>query len=271
MDSHNITKDLNSLGDALVCFVLDEKMRETWSVKQPHVKAKILGVTFIIIGLVLLMDQSALFLKLGLGCILIGLFSIVMISEKTIPEHLGKAQIKGPLTAMMQIITQLNLKGNAIFLPQNSVRSEERIFIPLRTTETMVLPDIDDELVFTTGSNNTSLGIALSPSGLALLQEIEKETRFDHTNLDELEEKLQTFVGMDLVQSISLKEKNNDIQVQIKKPLYCSDDTCFCNQYPCPTCSAALTAISKATEQKLRIIKTDHKKKQTLFHLTIME
>ncbi len=246
-------------------------MKQKWSVKQPHVKAKILGAIFIILGIAFITLESALYLKIGLGCILLGLFSIIMISEKTIPERIGNTQIQGPSNAIIQLITQLNLKGNAVFLPQNSIRTEERVFIPLKNNDKPYLSDINDEIVFTTGSNNTSLGIALPPSGLPLLHEIEKETIFENTTLDQLEEKLQTFVARDIVKSISLKEKNKKLQLQLEKPLYCTNDARFCNQYPCPTCSAALTSISKATGKKIRIIKTKHEDKKTIFHIDFLE
>lgn len=246
-------------------------MREHWSIKQPHMKAKILGSTCIIIGLIFAYNQTALYLKIGIGCILLGFFIIVMITEKTIPEDIGNAQIRGPLTAIKQLIIQLNLKGSAIFLPQNEILSEERVFIPLKNTEHLTIPNLDEEHVFITGANNTSIGIALPPSGLPLLAELEKETEFSQTDLANLEEQLQQFVAKDIIESVSIKEKNDMIHVQLKKPLSCPQDTLFCTQYPCPACSAILTAISKATQKRVHIKKIDQNKKTITFILSILE
>jgi len=253
-------------------FILDENiMREHWSIKQPHIKAKILGISFIIIGLLFAYNQTALYLKIGIGCILLGLFTIVMITEKTIPENIGNAQIKGPLTAVKQLITQLNLKGNAIFLPTNKILSEERVFIPLKETNQPKIPEVDEELVFITGSNNTSIGISLPPSGLPLLSELEKETEFNQTDLAQIEEQLQQFIAKDIIESVNIKEKNNLIHVQLKKPVSCPQDTLFCTQYPCPACSSILTAIAKATQKRLHIKKINQNKKTITFILSILE
>jgi hypothetical protein len=246
-------------------------MKKTWSLHQPHIKAKIIGVSLLFTGAALLYYQTSLSIKLGLGCILIGLFSIVIISEKTIPETISNTQIQGPLQAIQKIISQLNLKGNAIFLPQNSIQNQQKIYIPVQNNDASALPDIDDELVFFTGSNNTSLGISLPPSGSLLLEELEKETTFTNTAFDELEAKLQLFVGKDLFQSIALKKINTTIQIKINKPLNCPSNPSFCTQYPCPPCSAALSAICKATQQKLRIDSVQQKGKKTIFHLSMQE
>jgi hypothetical protein len=246
-------------------------MKKNWSLHQPHIKAKILGLLLLLLGSALLYYQTTLSIKLGLGCILIGLFSIVMISEKTIPENISNTQIQGPLQAIQQIISQLNLKGNAIFLPQNNKQTTQKIYIPVQNNDTSPLPDIDDELVFSTGANNTSLGIFLPPSGETLLNELEKEIKFTNTPFDQIEEKLQIFIGKDLLQSITIKKNNTKLQIKINKPLNCTSNTNFCSQYPCPPCSAVLSAISKATQKKLRIDTIQQKGKTTLFHLSIME
>ena len=238
-------------------------------VSQPQFRAKILGILLILIGVIFIVHDGELFIKLGFSSILIGLFMIVMINEKTVPENISNAQIKGHTDAVRQITEQLNLKGNAVFLPRNGILTEERVFIPLQNSK-ITLPQIDNDLVFATGGDGTSLGLSLPPSGLSLLAEIEKETSFHDTDIDHIEEKLQTFVGMDILKSVSLKQKDGQWNLILEKPLYCAQDESFCKQYPCPTCSAVLTAISKAINQKIQLQDAIHKGKKTTFCFTIM-
>ena len=247
---------------------MDSK-RKHWSLKQPHMKAKILGSLLMVTGGILLIQQTALFIKLGFGCMLIGLFIIVMITERTIPENISNAQVQGHSNAVRQLTNQLQLKGNAVFLPQNGIRSEERLFIPLKN-ERISLPEIDDDVVFATGADGTSLGLSLPPSGLSLLHEVEKETPFHQTEMNHLEEKLQSFVGMNILTSIALKEKQKRWQLELEKPGYCHLNPAFCKQYPCPTCSAVLTAITKATNQKIQITDAKQVGKKTTFYFTMM-
>ena len=168
-------------------------MRKEWLLHQPHMKAKILGIALILCGTILLIPLSTFFIKLGFAAILIGVFMIIMITEKTIPENISNTQIKGNINSIKQITNQLNLKGNAVFIPKSNILSEERVFIPLQNGN-ISLPQIDNEFVFATGSDGTSLGLALPPSGLNLLHEIEKETSFNDTDISNIEEKLQSFV-----------------------------------------------------------------------------
>lgn len=244
-------------------------MRKLIQLHQPHMKAKLLGIILMSTGLIFLMIPQSLFLKFGFSCILIGLFMIVMITERTVSEMISNVQIQGHANAFQKIANQLNLKGNAMFLPKSDIRNEERIFIPLKKSKPIV-PSIDNDLVFATGADGTSIGIALPPSGIPLLSEIEKETRFENTDMDHLEEKLQTFVGMNITTSIALKQKNNRWQLELEKPLYCSHMSSLCTQYPCPTCSAILTAITKATDTKIQIDDAYQNGKRTTFYFTMI-
>lgn len=237
--------------------------------KQPQFKAKLLGIPLVILGIILLLYQTDISIKIGFSCILIGLFMIVMITEKTVPELISNAQIKGHSDALKNITSQLNLKGNAWIIPSHDLLSEERVFIPLHNSK-ISLPPLDDDIVFATGTDGTSLGIILPPSGLSLLHEVEKHISFTDTEIERVEEKLQTFVGMDILRSISLKQKKGHWNLILERPLYCTRDERFCKQYPCPSCSAVLTAISKATNQKIQIQDTVHNGKKTTFYFTTM-
>ena len=223
-----------------------------------------------ILGIVLILLNTSLYIKLGFASILIGMFMIFMITEKSIPSNVSEAQIKGNLDTIKNITKNLNLTGKALFLPQSSIRTEERIFIPLNENNQKI-PDIDNDLVFSTGTDGESLGISVPPSGLELLKEIEKQVDFKDITLDQVEEPLQAFVGMDLLKSITLKKGENDWLLELEKPMFCPKDPSLCNQYPCPTCSAILTAVTRGAKQKVMIQDTEHNGKKVTFHLKIGE
>ena len=233
-------------------------------------RAKIIGILLITLGVTLIFLNTSLYIKLGFASILIGLLTIFMITEKTLPKHISEAQIKGNMDTIKNITKNLNLTGKAMFLPTNSIRSEERIFIPLNENNRET-PDIDNDLVFSTGADGKSLGIAVPPSGLELLREIEKQVDFKDITLDQVEEPLQAFVGMDLLKSVTLKKTENKWDLEIEKPFFCPKDPTLCNQYPCPTCSAILTAITRGAKQKVIIHDTEHNGKKVTFHLKIGE
>jgi len=195
---------------------------------------------------------------------------IFLITEKSIPKKISDAQIKGNMNVIRAITRELNLTGNATFLPQTPLLTQERIFIPLNNTNTTI-PEVDDTFVFSTGTDGKSLGISIPPSGLPLLQEIEPDADFTHADLESAEEKLQTFVGFNLLKSIALKKKEDTWKLELEKTTICTNDTSSCLQYPCPTCSAALTAVTRAAKQHILVQDTTHNGKKVTFHLKIGE
>ena len=192
-------------------------MKQHISIHQPHIRAKIIGSLLIIIGIVFLLNLNPLALKLGFASILIGVFMILMITDRTIPEHISDAQIEGNLDFIKKITKELNLTGNAIFLPKSNNLTEERIFIPLSTTTDIKLPEIDDDYVFSTGTDGKSLGISVPPSGLKLLKYVEGEGTFEDAGLENIEEKLQTFIGMDLLKSVTFKKEKNGWNLNLER------------------------------------------------------
>jgi len=235
--------------------------------RQPYVRARILGGIFIIASIPLFLLQEELFLKLGFTSLFIGLLMITLITERTTSQYLSDAQVKGNLESTRSIIKELNLKGNAIFLPSSSTRQTERMFIPLDTKQ-VKLPPLDDTMVFSTGLDGHSMGISVPPAGLQLLQQVEQDTSFAEATMDTVEETLQSFVGMNLASKLIVKKTDQDYKLELTRPLFCSRHD-HCAQYPCPTCSAVLTAITRAAKAPVQITDTIHNGKTTTFHFKI--
>lgn len=243
-------------------------MKIYFSINQPHIRAKIIGIILIIIGIVFLFNPIPLYIKIGFTSILIGIFMIFMITEKSIPKRISDAHIEGNLDVVKKITGELNLTGNAVFLPKSDILTEERIFIPLNKTD-IKLPEIDDDFVFSTGMDGRSLGISIPPSGLKLLKEIEKEGDFENTEIENIEEKLQTFVGMNILRSVMFKKRQDGWKLELEKPIFCTNDHKLCKQYPCPTCSAVITSITQASKEKIWITDTTYNGKKITFHLRL--
>ncbi len=243
-------------------------MNNSFRFQQPHLRAKLIGIVLVVVGIVLFFFPTSLNIKLAFTSILIGLFLIFMITERSVPQQISNAHIEGNLDTVRNITRELNLTGNALFLPKSDILTEERVFIPLHNSEVTV-PDVDDSLVFSTGLDGRSLGISVPPSGLILLQQLEVEADFEHTGFDVVEEKLQTFVGFNLLKSISLRHRDNLWELQVEKPLFCTQDASLCKQFPCPTCSAALTALTRSSKQKIEVQDITQNQNKTTFHLKI--
>lgn len=245
-----------------------KKLKYSLSIKQPNMRAKIVGLILICLGIILLFSNDALYIKLGFAVILIGFLLMFMITEKTIPRKVSKAQIEGNFNAFENITKNLNLSGNAVFIPTSDILNEERIFIPLEE-KNMKIPELNNDSVFSTGIDGKSLGMAIPPSGLKLLQEVEKEINFSEIPEENLEEQLQSFVGLDLLKSVTLKRLSDNWKLIVEKPIFCERNNSMCKQFPCPTCSAILTAITRSTDKKIWINDVVHNGKKVEFNLKI--
>jgi len=236
---------------------------------QPYFRAKIIGAALIILGLILLINPTMFFIKLAFAAILIGVFMILLITEQSVPRKISDAQIEGNLAFIKKMTKELKLTGNAIFLPKSQLLSEERVFIPVEKTTNTIIPYIDDDLVFSKDIYGKIKGISVPPSGLNLIKEIQTEASFQDTNLENIEEKLQTFVGMNVLKSVTLKKETYGWKLELEHHEPCATEQATCSQYPCSACSAVLTAITQAAKQKILILDETKKGAKTTFHLKI--
>jgi hypothetical protein len=237
--------------------------------KITHIKIDILGVILIILGLGFLYNPTSLNLKISFTSILIGFFWIFLITEKNIPIKISEKQIQGSYEALEKIIREYNLSGNAVFLPKSKILNEEKIYIPREKTTTISLNQITDDSIFIFNKKDEILGISLPPSGIKLLNEIDKEVDFENISIEKLEQRLQKFIGMNLLKSISLKNQPDGFILEIDQPLSSKYDQKLLKQYPSPTCSAALTAITRATKKIFWIKNAKIKGNKITFHLHV--
>ena len=242
--------------------------------KHPNIAIKTIGIILTIIGMAFLIDPTTLNLKIGFASILIGILIVFVISLKTTPEKIFDKIIKGNIETIEKIIKELKLNGNAIIIPKTENLTEERIIIPPKNIENAKIPNIKNENVFLRGIRNKNLGIAIPPSGLQLLNEIEKEEKFKITKIEDIDKKLQIFVGMDLIKYISFKQGQEFWALELEKPNFCPKKLELCKQYPCPTCSAILIAIIRAMNNPdIRLIINDVNQNgsKTIFHLKFIK
>ena len=175
---------------------------------QPRMRARVIGVLLIAVGVVFLFLSSLLFLKIGFACILLGVFVMVMVTDWVVPQQLGEAQEAGAVEAVKALIHGLNLEGNAVFLPRSGLLAEERVFIPMQL-DNLRVPYLDSEIVVAKGSDGKHIGVSIPPSGLTLLKSVDSEDVFSDLGWNTINENLQRFVGVNMVKSVQLSKSEN--------------------------------------------------------------
>ena len=248
-------------------------MKQHLSITESYIRARITGIILIIIGAVFLVNPTSINTKIGFILILLGIFMIFMITERSIPKKISDVQVEGNMDTINKIIKELNLNGNAVFIPKSDTLTEERIFIPPNRSGIIKIPNIDDnnDNIIITGADGKNLGISIPPAGIKLLKEIEKDRTFENIRPENIEEKLQLLVGINLIKSVSFKKQQFGWSLEIEKHASSNNDHNLHSQYPCPTCSAIITMITRALNKKIRIYDTTYNGNKITFHLNIIK
>jgi len=241
------------------------------SFTQSHIRARILGSILIVIGVIFLVNPTSLNIKIGFVSIFTGIFMIFMITEKSIHEKISDTQVEINLDTVEKILKDLKLKGNAVFLPKSDILNEERILIPPNESGVIKIPNATHDFLLLTGKDREKLGIFIPPAGLKLLNEIDKEGHFENAGIENIEERLQIFIGLNLLKSVSLRKIQNGWNLIIEKPLFCNNNPNLHKQFPCPVSSAIITAITRSLNQKLRIYNVTQNRGKIEFHLNIIK
>ena len=91
------------------------------ALKDPPVRAKIMGVILIVIGIYLIVfQQGNVYINIGFGAIFIGLFAIIVINERSVPKKIYDAHLKSNIEFIRSLINSLGLKGNGIYIQKEN-------------------------------------------------------------------------------------------------------------------------------------------------------
>ena len=196
---------------------------------------------------------------------------IFLITEKSIPIKISDALVVANIDTVKKLIKELNLQGNAVFLPKSENLSEERIFIPPNKSGTLKIPEINEDNIILIAQDGKTLGISVPPSGLKLINEIEKDDAFKNINIENLEEKLNLLIGLNLLKSISFKKQKNGWKLEIENLITYNDNYELYNQYPDPISSAVIIMITRVLKERIRIYNTNFNGKKINFHLNLIK
>lgn len=221
--------------------------------------------------------QRDLFTILGISAFFLGAFSFTLLSEKSINPLPAEAEMISQARMASQIISGLNLNGNAVYIPARDALTSERIFIPA-TKIRMKLPNaITDDLVLSPGKDGSTPGAILSPSGADLLTTCEEETnnKFTGIGLDALESNLQILrYGYGLMKDFHITDEKDGIRLRVEYSGL--RDACrtvrkefpdTCRQFSCFGCAAILAGIARATGHAVKVRDVDNSQDRVLFKL----
>jgi hypothetical protein len=169
------------------------------------------------------------------------------------------------LVTLNQMIIDLNLEGDAIYLPPEALKDPESSKVLLTKNEKTKLTTPkqaqDSEKPFGTKTE----GILIKPPGADLVKlfEITLNTKFIKVDLKYLERNIYNlFVNeLEIAENVQIQVKENIVSTEIKNSIYAKLHT-ETEELPkvttllgCPICSAIACAITKASGKPLIIEK----------------
>lgn len=225
-------------------------------------------------------DLRGIYINLGFGGVFIGVFSIFVLTERAIPVDVAQRQALSAVRMTNELVTNLNLRGNAAYIPAKFALTREKVLIPA-TDGSLSLPIMTDDLVFSLGADRSTLGIFLTPPGLDLLDGYEKDLEVSNKDvgLEALEGNLQIAkLGLGLVKDFKMKQRGDETILRVEHRAFY--DACrtvrgtmpdVCRQAGCPICSAFLTGIARATGNIVKVVSVENSTDSIQFHLKLIE
>lgn len=225
-------------------------------------------------------DLRAIYINLGFGAAFIGIFTLFVLTERALPAEITQRQMLSQARMTSELVTNLNLKGNAAYIPAKFALTKEKVLIPA-SDNSLALPIMTDDLVFSLGADKATLGIFLTPSGLDLLDGFERDLDVSNKDvgLEALEGNLQIAkLGLGLVKDFKMKEREGEIILRVEHSSFY--DACrttratapdVCRQVACPICSAFLTGIARATGSIAKVTRVENETDRVQFHIKLVE
>ena len=154
---------------------------------------------------------------------------------------------------LKNMVHDLGLEGNALYIPPYENMPEGGTFIPLHEDFDLDLGRMDEETVFLTNvANERQMGLLIRPTGVDLVKKFEEhfEGTLDGSGPSAVESVtssvLRTF---DLAKGVHIDESEGGFRVVVRPTNMeiCRKSIESCNQVACPVCSSILLALAKGT------------------------
>lgn len=231
-----------------------------------------------------ILKSSSTLAFIGLGLTFWGALFFFIKSERHVHESLLDSTAISIYTTIDRMIRDLKIEGNGYYIPPYP----KDVYIPEH------LKGLKEAILFmSTGSESTPpveeiaqrkflvespRGICISPPGLGILDQIEKEVGRDLASiqLSDLSELLPQVIteNLQLAKDVEIKTEGNKAYVSMVNPvyrsLYTSEDLKSIRLLGCPLASAIACAIAKSTGKIVAIQKVNASLEDQTFTVKVL-
>ena len=226
-------------------------------------------------------DERDLGVIAGIGFGFLGVFGVAVLGEASSSRRVSEDEMIATAKYASDILSALQLPGNAVYLPAKHGLPRERIFIPGGKGPTVLPTALSEDLTLSPGKDGSSPGVVLEPLGLGLLNHIEKNLGSSLTGvgIETAEGTLQMMKhGLGILRDFHFKERDGKTVMRVEyrdlleacrnvrkeKP-----DTC--RQMSCIGCACLLTAAARATGKAVVVESVDNSKDNVIYTLELRE
>jgi len=156
---------------------------------------------------------------------------------------------------LRNMVDDLALEGNALYIPPYENMPEGGTFIPLHKEFDLDLGRMDEETVFLTNvASERQMGLVIRPTGADLVKKFEEhfEGSLDGEGYNAVESVASSVLrAFDLARGVYIEEGDGGFKVIVKPTNMeiCRESVERCNQTACPVCSSVLLALAKGTNE----------------------
>ena len=227
--------------------------------------ARIASLTLLILGIISLVNSvifsSTHLAFIGLGLTFWGALLLYIKPTKYIKASLLHSIVLPTLSTLNQIVTELNIKGKAIYLPPKTLEEikKGKMFIPTVKETTPKTKKLSQKTIFSKNPH----GIYITPPGndLTNLYEETLGTTFTKVDLNYLQANLPKLLieDLEIAEDIEINIQKSKIQIKIISPIFgefCKQAREYpniCNSIGCPICSSLACAITRITAKPVTI------------------
>jgi hypothetical protein len=186
---------------------------------------KALGLMLLFLGLISLF-ASAIYTSyvtafIGLGLTFWGALLLLVVPTKHVRLELLTAASSSPAVSFEELLTATAFNSKGIYLPPRLLRDFQSslVFIPIAGGE--ILPERED--VPEKGMPRTSMGLFLTPPGLALSKLFEKQLgkSFTELNLDQLAKRLPSLLEkLEISKNTDVLIEDNIVTVEVENHIF---------------------------------------------------
>ena len=214
--------------------------------------ASLAGIgTFLLIYGAINSNQSQI--NLGFAGLFLGFIVLTFKSREYVKKEALDNLIFPYVEMLRDMVSDLGLEGNALYIPSYENMPEGGTFIPLHEDFDLDLGRMDEEMVFLTNvANERQMGLLIRPTGVDLVKKFEEhfEGTLDGSGPSAVESVASSVLrAFDLARGVHIDESEGGFRIVVRPTNMeiCKASIESCNQTACPVCSSILLALAKGT------------------------